>query len=172
MLDLPYPKSIAELKRMIGLFAYYARWVPNYSGKVQPLVQASLPLCKRATDAIDIIKRELATCALQPVDESLPFTVETDASDFALAATLNQDGRPVAFPSRTLSPTEQRHSAVEKEAHAIVEALRKWKHWLTGKHFTLITDQKGVSWIRKAYLSCWATDTAVASKMRKLLDGD
>ena len=40
--------------------------------------------------------------------------------------------------------SEPRHSAVEKETYAVVEALRKWKHLLLGKHFTLITDQRNV----------------------------
>jgi len=42
--------------------------------------------------------------AMHVVDESIPFQVESDASDFTLAATLNQAGRPEAFfsshPSR------------------------------------------------------------------------
>ena len=36
------------------------------------------------------------------IAESAPFEVETDAADVALAATLNRNGRPVAFFSRTL----------------------------------------------------------------------
>jgi len=136
LLNLPYPKSAKELKRLIGLFAYYARWISNYSAKIRPLIKASLPLDEYALGAIDV-KQDLASATLQPVNESFPFTVETDASDFAIAASLNQDGRPVAFHSRTLSPSEQRHSAVEKEAYAVVEALRKWRHLLIGKHFTL-----------------------------------
>ena len=83
-------------------------------------------------------------------NESLPFTVETDASDFAIAASMNEDGLPVAFHSRTLSPSEQRHSAVENEAYAVVEALRKWRDLLIGKHFTLVTDQKSVIHLRRA----------------------
>ncbi|XP_068238623.1 uncharacterized protein [Palaemon carinicauda] len=42
---------------------------------------------------------------------------------------------------------EQRHSSVEKEAYAIVEALRRWKHYLIGHHFKLITDQRSVTFI-------------------------
>ena len=51
--------------------------------------------------------------------------MECDASDHALAATLNQGGQPVAFHSRTFSHCETRYSTVEKEAAAIVDAVRK-----------------------------------------------
>ena len=60
---------------------------------------------------------------------------------------MNQKGRPVSFFSRTLTGPELKHSSVEKEAAAIVEAIRKWKHYLTGKHFKLITDQKSVAYM-------------------------
>ncbi|CAB0018705.1 unnamed protein product [Nesidiocoris tenuis] len=33
------------------------------------------------------------------------------------------------------------------EAYAIVESLRKWRHFLSGRHFKLITDQQSVSFI-------------------------
>ena len=73
--------------------------------------------------------------------------VETDASDSALSASLNQGGKPIAFFSRTLKPHERRLCPVEKEACAIVEACRKWRHYLTGRHFLLITDQQAVSYM-------------------------
>ena len=36
------------------------------------------------------------------IDEHIPFEVETDALEFAIAATLNQNGCLVVFLSRTL----------------------------------------------------------------------
>jgi len=58
------------------------------------------------------------------IDEALPFTLETDASDNAISATLNQQGdRPVAFFSRMLNKRELHYSSVEKEALAIIEAV-------------------------------------------------
>ena len=42
---------------------------------------------------------------MKAVDERLPLVVETDASDHGIAAVLNLSGRPLAFFSRTLSPS-------------------------------------------------------------------
>ena len=60
---------------------------------------------------------------------------------------LNQRGQPVAFHSRTFSKSEARYSTVEKEAVAIMDAVRKWSYLLHGKRFTLITDQRAVSFM-------------------------
>ena len=148
LLELPVPHNTPSLKRVIGLFAYYARWIPNYSDNIRPLLQSkSFPLEEGAAQAFNKLKSILADAALQSMDENVPFTVETDASNFCLSATLNQGGRPVAFHSRTMSGSELHQSAVEKEAAAIVDAVRKWHHLLANKHFTLITDQRSVSYM-------------------------
>lgn len=38
----------------------------------------------------------------------------------------------MAFFSTTLNASEQKHFAIEKKAYAIVEALQKWRHYLSG----------------------------------------
>ena len=93
---------------------------------------------------LNLLKNDLASAALQIIDESIPFVIKTDASENAISATLNQNNRPVAFFSRMLSKSEFHHSSVEKEASAIVEAVRKWTHFLSGRHCTIITDQQSV----------------------------
>ena len=106
------------------------------------------PLPQEVRDAFDALKLDVEDSVTVAIDEEAPFQVETDASEFALAGTLNQNGRPVAFFSRTLSKAESKHSAVEKEAAAIIESVRKWKHYLSGnKKFTLITDQRSVAYM-------------------------
>ena len=125
------------------MFAYYAKWIPNFSDKIRPLTQATtIPLDNAALSAFNILKKELESATLYSIDESLPFVVESDASEVALSGTLNQGGRPVAFMSRTHQGSELHYPAVEKEAMALIEAVRKWRHFLAGRHFTLKTDHR------------------------------
>ena len=122
LLILPEPTSNKEQQRIVGLFAYYAQWIPQYSEKIKLLIQnCAFPLVDEAMRSFKLLKSELAEVSLGIIDENILFVVETDASNFALSATLNQNNRPVAFFSRTLHKPELNHSSVEKEASAIVQ---------------------------------------------------
>ena len=63
----------------------------------------------------------------------------------AISATVNQDGRSVAFMSRSLQASELPYPPVQKEATATNEAVRKCRNVLAGRHFTLIMDQHSVA---------------------------
>lgn len=145
--NLPPPKDTASLRRTLGMFSHYASLIPEYAAKVIPLARTSFPLSLEGLQAFETIKQNVIDSVVSCIDPKEQFIVETDASENTIAATLTQSNRPVAFFSRILSPAEQRHSSVEKEAQAIVEALRKWRHYLVGKHFTLITDQRSVAFM-------------------------
>lgn len=58
------------------------------------------------------------------MNPDIPLGVETDASDHAIAAALRHSGCLVEFFSRTVSKSERIHSAVEKEAYDITEAIK------------------------------------------------
>ena len=146
--ELPPPSNLGSLKRTLGMFAYYARWIQDFSSKVQPLAKSKkFPLNEEALQAFDLLKKELEAATLHSVDETLPFEVECDASEVAISAVLNQGGRPVAFMSRTLQGSEVHYHIVEKEAMAIIEAVRKWSHFLGRRHFDIVTDQRSVSFM-------------------------
>src|ERR1700723_4073617 len=82
-----------------------------------------------------------------------PIIVETDASDYAIAAILSialLDGEihPVAFHSRTLTSPELNYDTHDKEPLAIFEAFRKWRHYLegSGSPVDVVTDHKNLEY--------------------------
>ena len=102
--DLPSPNNRKEQQRVIGLFAYYAQWIPQYSDKIKPLISNVIfPLADEALLSFQNLKSDLINVSLEVIDENSLFAVETDASDVAVSATLNQNGKPVVFYSRSLS---------------------------------------------------------------------
>lgn len=81
-------------------------------------------LCLKQLLTRSIISDTIGAAAITAIDDKLLFVVETDASDVAIAATLKQDNKPVAFFSRSLQGPELKHPSIEKEAKAIIEAVR------------------------------------------------
>ena len=98
LLEMQPPANMKEMKRVRGLFVYYAKWIANFSTKIKELSEATnFPLAPTSIEALDHLKLELGAVTLMAIDEGRPFVVETDAPDTAISATLNQAGRPVAF---------------------------------------------------------------------------
>ena len=122
------------------MFSYFSKFIQNFSDKIQPLNHYEKFLLLRSVlHSFQTLKNNLKDVTL--------VTVETDTSYNCISPTLNQEGQPVVFFSCTLNPNEIKHHAIEKEAAAIVEALWKWCHFLLGRHFRVIIDQKSISFI-------------------------
>ena len=73
--------------------------------------------------------------------------VTVDSSPYGLGAVLTQQqpvGRwsPVAYASRSLTPTERHYTQIEKEALAVTWACSRFQDYLIGITFTLETDHK------------------------------
>ena len=151
LLEMPAPVCLKAQQRVVGMFAHYSKWIHSFSEKIRPLVDnRDFPVSATVLNAFEKLKVEIANSVIAAVDETLPFVIETDASDNTIAAQLLQNGKPVAFFSRTLNTSEKHHSSVEKEAYAIVESVRKWRHYLMGRYFRIVTDQRSVSFMFSA----------------------
>ena len=96
-----------------------------YSDKIKSLIADNVyALTNEVLASFLSLKSELVNDSLGVIDENAPFVLETDASNVAVSATLNQNGRPVAFYSRSLGKSELAQSSIEEGATAIVEAVR------------------------------------------------
>jgi hypothetical protein len=62
--------------------------------------------------------------------------MDTDASKFAIGATISQehsDGRhPIAYFSKSLSPTERNYDIYDRELLAIIYAIKAFRYLLLG----------------------------------------
>ena len=55
--DLPMPTTKKELQLLMGLLAFYPKWIPNYSATIRPLVQTvKLPLDVETRKALNTLK--------------------------------------------------------------------------------------------------------------------
>ena len=89
------------------------------------------------------MKSEITSCKmLTHFDPNKETEVYTDGSPVGISAILMQEGKPVKYVSRLLTPGERRYCQTEKEALAIVWACEKLHTYLYGLEFVLNTDHK------------------------------
>ena len=62
----------------------------------------------------------LCTPVLGYYDHEKSITLSVDASSKGLGAVILQEGKPIAYASRALTPTQERYAQIEKETLAIV----------------------------------------------------
>ena len=97
--------------------------------------------CQKAFDGL---KQDLTSApVLASPDITKPFEVVTDAYCTGIGAVLLQEGRPIAFESRTLTDAETRYNTTDQELLASFHAMSIWRCFLEGlpmSQVTLVTD--------------------------------
>jgi hypothetical protein len=102
---------------------------------------------------VQLLKEKLMTePILKYSDFSKEFILLTDASKIALGAILSQkdsDGKehPILYNSRTLNVHEKNYDITKLEALAIMWAIKKYRHYLHGRKFKIITDHNALVWL-------------------------
>ena len=157
------PKDMSTLRSFLGFANYYREFIKDYAEKISPLqdlVKKDKPWEWHQVhqDTFEMLKKLLTTAPVLglPEEDGL-FILDTDASMVAIAGILSQrqtrDGVekevPIAFASKSLSPTEQRYGAAKLEMFAAKEFIEKFEPFLIRKPFLLRVDNTALSWLRK-----------------------
>lgn len=161
IISWPLPKTQKEIKQFLGLAGYYRRFIKDFSKITRPMTKYLKKEEKvnvqdhNYIQAFSTLKQILSTDQVLAYPQfDNPFILTTDASDFAIGAVLSQiqDNveKPIAFASRTLNDAETRYATIEKEALAIVWAINKFKPYLYGAKFTLLTDHKPLTFLKNS----------------------
>jgi hypothetical protein len=150
----PSPKSIFEVQSFHGLASFYQKFIRNFSGISAPMMDTVKKRHKyfhwteEAEKSFNLLKRKITE---QPIlvlpDFSKTFQVRCDASGFAIGAVLSQDDRPVTYFSEKLNEAKVKYSTYDKEFYAVIQALKKWRHYLIPKEFILYSDNHALQFV-------------------------
>ena len=148
IVNWPQPHSTRAVRSFLGLAGFYRRFIRGYAMIAEPLVKATSDPFRwtpQAQQAFEALKSALSTApVLSLPDFQEPFTVETDASGNGMGAILSQRGHPIAYFSKPFPKKLLRASTYVRELFAITSAVKKWRQYLLGHSFTIVTDHRSL----------------------------
>ncbi|XP_014665236.1 PREDICTED: uncharacterized protein K02A2.6-like [Priapulus caudatus] len=150
---MPEPVNKTELHQFLGLMTYLSCFIEDYSTKsaaLRDLLRQDVDFIWEAhhQKVFENLKNTVSDNSLlryfNPKKETY---LQCDASLRGLGAALLQPSdddklKPIAFASKSLTPTEQRYACIERELLAVVFGVQRFHMYLYGRTFTAITDHK------------------------------
>lgn len=153
--EMSRPKNVGEVRRFLGMVTYYSRFIQDLSTKTTTLRNL---LCRNkkfswtydCEMAFRKLKEELCSDRiLVPYDPNLPIVLTCDASPTGIAAIMSHvvddEEKPIAFASRSLTSSECNYSQLDREALSIIYSVGHFHNYLYGKEFLLVTDNEALS---------------------------
>lgn len=163
--EYPFPKTIKELRRFLGMVNFYRRFVPKAAQLQAPLnavlagpkVKGSHPVesTSQLLKAFEDCKTALSSAALLAHPDTLAeLAIVTDASESAIGAVLQQRKgdawQPLAFYSHKLNIAQRKYSPYDRELLAVYEAIKYFRHMVEARTFAIFTDHKPLTFAFKS----------------------
>ncbi|GFX62317.1 retrovirus-related Pol polyprotein from transposon 17.6 [Trichonephila clavipes] len=157
ILDIPPPKNVKELQSFLQTCSWFRRYIQDFAKISRPLDYLTKKKVQwqwgfDQQNAFQTLKNCLTTPpVLKQADGTQPYIIRTDASNCALGAVLLQgegsDEHPIEYASRLLTPAERNYSTTEREALAVVWALKKFHGYIEGTEITVASDHQPLKWL-------------------------
>jgi len=163
------------MQAFIGFVNFYCCFIQDFSTIARPLFDLTHSnqvwnWSTKEQKAFKRLKMAVTTALiLASPQNSEPFRIEADSSDFTSGAILSQQlpkkekWHPVAFYSKSLSPVEWNYKIHDKEILTIICALKEWRHFLEGAQHPveIWTDHKNLEYFMMAkklncHQACWS----------------
>lgn len=162
--EFPVPTNKRELRRFLGMTSYYRGFCRNFATLVAPLTNLLRPTqsfvwssaCQQAfSGAKDLLCN---APILSAPNFTRPFQLEVDASSIGAGAVLLQTSevgvnKPVCYFSKKFSRTQCKYSTIEKEALALLMALKHFEVYLGGSTtpIKVYTDHNPLIFLNRMY---------------------
>lgn len=152
IMKYPEPKNVKQLHSFLGLCSYFRKFIEGYAQIAQPLTDllrkdAVFEFTEEHQRVFKILKEKLSNPPVLRIYKPNAVTeLHTDASRVAYSAILMQkcdednELHPIHYMSRRTSEAESKYSSYELEALAIIEGVKKFRHYLHGIPFKIVTD--------------------------------
>jgi hypothetical protein len=99
--------------------------------------------------AFNIFKEKISitpVLALSNLQQS--FEIETDVSGYAMGVVLMQYRKPICYHSETFNQVVVKYPTYDKELYALVQNVKKWKHYLLRKETIIHTDHQLLQYLQ------------------------
>ena len=139
------PQNLGEVRTFLGATGYYRKFIERYSDLAKPLRELANGNKWYWTDieqeSWQNLKSKLCKAPiLAHPDNSKPFKLLCDASAYAIGVVLEQNGHPIYYYTQSLKKSERRYGTSERECLAMVLGVKKFRSYLYGNPFTVVTD--------------------------------
>ncbi len=159
VLNFPTPTNVSEVRQFIGMAGWYRRFIRDFASLSAPITDLTKnPKQKFAwsqdasTSFIKLKTALVSAPVLRNPDFMKEFTVQADSSDYGIGAVLTQgvgeEEYVVAYFSQKLNPRQRRYTVTEKECLAVLASIEKFRCYIEGVHFKVITDHASLLWLR------------------------
>lgn len=156
--NFPIPRTVRQVRSFLGMCGWYNRYIANFAATAAPLTDLLAKHSRflwnhEAQSAFDKLKSCLISApVLSHPDFSRPFFIQCDASKSGVGGVLyqideNGEEHPIAYMSKKLNAAQRNYCVTELECLAAILCLLKFRGYVEGMKFTIVTDHASLKWL-------------------------